>query len=254
MKLIHKYSYICACVLLLIATQAIAQTLPEKSTKLVNDYAHLLTTEQVTYLEQKLVAYNDSTSTQIAIAIIETLDGNERADYTIKLANKWGIGQAGKRNGILIMVAKQERKLFIATGYGVESNLPDALIKRIEQRYMVPEFKTGNYYQGLVDGTDAMISALNGEFKAMPKNDKPSDSMTFIFIVLIIIVVIALIKGGKNGGGGMRNNALPLIGWGSFSSGGSNWGGGNFGGGGSSGGFGGFGGGSFGGGGAGSDW
>jgi uncharacterized protein len=258
MKKLYVNIYICVYVLL-ISTYSYAQTLPEKPNRLVNDYAHLLSADEVQSLEQKLVAYNDSTSTQIAIAIIETLDGNERADYTIKLANKWGIGQQGKRNGILIMVAKQERKLFIATGYGVESNLPDAIIKRIEQKYMLPQFKAGNYYQGLNDGIDVMQQALAGEYKAEQHDDgKPSDTMTFIFILLIIFVVILLMKRGNNGGngrGGLLNNpALAFIGWGNFSSGGSNWGGGNFGGGGSSGGFGGFGGGSFGGGGAGGDW
>jgi uncharacterized protein len=249
----NKIIALSVCLLLCITT-LIAQVLPEKPTTLVNDYAHLLSANEVISLEQKLKAYNDSTSTQIAIAIIETLDGNERADYTIKLANKWGIGQKDKRNGLLIMVAKQERKMFVATGYGVEAKLPDAIIKRIEQRYMVPAFKGGNYYQGLNDGTDAMMQFLSGEFKAMPKDGKPSDTMTIIFILLIVIVVIVLIKkggGNNNRGSGFLNNSgpyIPFIGWGNFSSGGSNWGSGD------SGGFGGFGGGSFGGGGAGGDW
>lgn len=257
MKNIYVNIYICICILL-ISTYSYAQTLPEKSNRLVNDYAHLLSADEVQRLEQKLVAYNDSTSTQIAIAIIETLDGNERSDYTIKLANKWGIGQKGKRNGILIMLSKQERKVFIATGYGVESNLPDAIIKRIEQRYMIPQFKAGNYYQGLNNGIDVMQQALAGEYKAELRNDsKPSSTTTVIFILIIVFVVILLMKRGNNGGngrGGLLNNAaLPFI-LGSFSSGRSNLGGSGFGGGGGSGGFGGFGGGSFGGGGAGGDW
>ncbi len=257
MKKLYVNIYICVYVLL-ISTYSYAQTLPEKPNRLVNDYAHLLLADEAQSLEQKLVAYNDSTSTQIAIAIIETLDGNERADYTIKLANKWGIGQQGKRNGILIMVAKQERKLFVATGYGLESNLPDAIIKRIEQRYMLPQFKAGNYYQGLNNGIDAMQQALAGQYTAEYDEGKPSGFLTVVFLIVLVIMVILLMKRGNNGGngrGGLLNNpALPFIGWGNFSSGGSNWGGGNFGGGSSSGGFGGFGGGSFGGGGAGGDW
>lgn len=228
--------------------------------KLVNDFAGILSSGEVQALEQKLVAYDDSTSTQIAVVIEETLDGDDVFDYSYRLATAWGIGREGKNNGILIYVAIGDRKLWIQTGYGTEGFLPDALAKRIIERVIAPNFRNQNYYKGLDEATNAIIQLGNGEYV----NEDPVGTqgnlpipVIIIFVVLFIVIIIIISKGG--GGGGYRRS-------GRYDSGGGGWiifgpgsgggwsGGGSSGWGGGGGGFGGFGGGGFGGGGAGGSW
>jgi uncharacterized protein len=224
--------------------------------RLVNDFAGVLSPDERASLESKLVAYNDSTSTQFAIVIIRTYGIYDRADYTFRLANKWQIGQKGKNNGLLITVAVDDRKYFIATGYGLEGSIPDAVARRVGEQYFKPNFRANNYYQGLDDATTYLASLPADEFKAEARGSGSGGGggWWFIIVLLLIFVVLPLIfRGGGRGGrgGGYRGGGgytPPFI---IFGSGGSSssWGGG-----GGSGGFGGFGGGSFGGGGAGGDW
>lgn len=222
--------------------------------RLVNDFTNTLSGGELNALEQKLMAYNDSTSTQIAIVIISTTDGADIGQYTIELFNKWEIGDKQKDNGVLINVAKNDRKVFIVTGRGVEEYLPDAICKRIVTNKIVPNFKQDNYYGGLNDAVDEVISRLSGNFI----NDKEEeDNGIPLWVVILIIVIILFVLPNIFGGGGGTTYSRrgynswgsgPLLGGGGWSSGGDGWSSG------SSGGFGGFGGGSSGGGGAGGSW
>jgi uncharacterized protein len=241
-----------------------AQDIPPRPDppKLVNDLANQLNASEKAQLEQKLVAYNDSTSSQIVIVTVPTLGDYPIADYAFKLGTTWGVGQKGKNNGIVLLWAPKERKVFIATGYGLEGAIPDAIAKRIVSQVITPQFKAGQFYQGLSDGVDMIFKYATGEYKADPKQDSGGGdgSMSPLLIVLIIFVIIVIfIFRNRGGGGGNRgySSGIPPIffpytthsGRGSSS---GNWGGGF--GGGDGGGFGGFGGGSFGGGGAGGDY
>lgn len=231
-----------------------AQDFPAKSNRLVNDFVGILSTEESNALEKKLIAYNDSTSTQVSIVVINTLNGYEINDYAAQLANAWGVGQSTKNNGVLILVAMQERKTSIQTGYGMEGVLPDAICKRIIEYEIKPSFKRSDYYAGFDLATTAIFKFAKGEYKA--DHYKKGKSFPTSALVIAIIVVFLLFRNagkryqtidgkGVRGGGGFFP---PFIGGGGF-------GGGGFGGGGSSGGgFGGFGGGSFGGGGASGSW
>ena len=246
-----------------------AQDFPEKPNRLVNDYTNTLSSDQVESLERKLVAFDDSTSTQVTVVIMRSVGAYDINQYTAELGEKWGVGSK-KNNGVVILVALEDRKIAIQTGYGVEGALPDALTKRIIENEIKPNFKNGDYYQGLEQGTNAVISATKGEYKNdTPKKQKKSSGSGFPFGILIIIIIAILIsRGGGGGRGGKviggRGGASPFwwlllgsqLGRGSNSGGG--WGGfsggsGGFGGGGG-GGFGGFGGGSFGGGGSSGEW
>jgi len=242
---------------------AFAQDFPEKPNTLVNDYSGVLSAEQKQALESKLVAFDDSSSTQIAIAILKSVGDYDINEYAVNLGRKWGVGQSGKNNGIMIVVAVGDRKISIQTGYGVEGALPDVYARRIIDNDIKPEFRAGNYYAGLDAATSSIIQYTKGEYK----NDNPrvasrkSGGGGSIIIVIIIIIVILIImrKGGGGGseviGGRGASNALfwaMLFGSGGGGRGGdSGWGGGSSGGGG---GFGGFGGGSFGGGGSSGSW
>jgi uncharacterized protein len=233
--------------------------IPEAPTppRLVNDFASLLNSQEVQQLEQKLVAFNDSTSTQITIVTITSLDGYDIADFSFQLGKKWGIGQKGTNNGVLIVVAKQERKTFIATGYGVEEYLPDAICNQIVDNVINPNFKSGSFYEGLEAGTNQLMGYLTGKFKAdqVPTNKTKRNPIFTLIIVLIIVFILIRLFGGRGGGGNHMSTYVAGHILSNLMRGGGNSGFGGFGGGGSGGGgFGGFGGGGFGGGGAGGDW
>ncbi len=231
--------------------------------RLVNDYVQILAPVEREALEQKLVAYDDSTSTQIAIVIERSLEGEAIFDYSYELATSWGIG-GPEDNGLLIYVAVSDRKIFIQTGYGVEGFLPDAMIDRIIKNIIVPAFRENRYYKGLNEATDVIIQLGSGEYK----NENPGQKgegfpplAALIIIVVLIIIIYSLFNNGGDGGGYYgggryddyhrgRGGGWIFLPGGGF---GGSRGGGGFGGG-SSGGFGGFGGGDFGGGGAGGEW
>src|SRR5690554_3445419 len=137
---------------------------PSKETS-VYDYIDLLTPSQKSALENKLVRYADSTSTQIVCIIIGSTKGEDISLLGAEWGQKWGIGQKGEDNGILITLAKDDRMVDINTGYGIEYRITDMMSKRIIDRIMIPEFKTDNYYAGLDKGSDAIFAALKGEFK-----------------------------------------------------------------------------------------
>lgn len=257
-----KFLYIFILLLLGIAAFSQERFDPEKiltqiPSQLVNDYTNTLTPDQRQALERKLVAFDDSTSTQIAVVIVPTLDGQDISDFNVKLGRAWGVGGKEFSNGVVLLIAKGDRKLNIATGYGVEGALPDITASHIITDIIRPNFRGEDYYRGIEEGTDAIIQAVKGEYTA-PKNygKKPKGGSRFIFIIIIIILFLVF-SGGKGGGGSFmsRRGAMPfilgsLLGSGGRGSGGGGWSGG----GGSSGGFGGFGGGSFGGGGASGSW
>ena len=170
----------------------------------------------------------------------------------MRLGNAWGVGKADKNNGALILVAIEDRKMSIQTGYGLEGVLPDAICKRIIEKEIKPSFKAGNYYEGFDLATTAIFKFAAGEYKAdhYSKKKFPYSALLFAFIIVIILLSKASRKYQTIDGKGIRGGGFfpPFIGGGGF-------GGGGFGGGGSSGGgFGGFGGGSFGGGGASGGW
>ncbi|RAK63999.1 TPM domain-containing protein [Hymenobacter edaphi] len=261
-------TWLLACALLLTTLLAAAQQVPPRPSppRLVNDLADLLTPEQEQALEQKLVAYNDSTSSQFAVVTVPNLGGDEIANYAQRLFESWGIGQKDKNNGLLILVARDERKVNIHTGYGLEGAIPDALAKRIISNVMVPAFKAERYYDGIDGAADRLFALAAGEYKAEPRatsddygNDSGGHSWTFwVVIGLLVLFLILRSRGGGGGRGGRRSGGFgggffpPIIlGGGGF--GGGGFGGGGFGGGGG-GGFGGFGGGSSGGGGASGNW
>ena len=228
--------------------------------RLVNDFSQTLTPAQVQALESKLVAYDDSTSNQIAIVIINSLDGYDVADYARVIGRKWGVGGKEFNNGIILLVSKEDHKMRIEVGYGLEGAIPDITAKHIMEESITPEFKQDNYYRGLDRGTDDIIKAAAGEYKAPANYGKKKTKTGFgaILGLIILFIVLGAMGGGRNSGGTMSGAGWiigTLINSAGRSSGGG-WSGGGGGGwsGGGGGGFGGFGGGSFGGGGASGSW
>ncbi len=246
-----------------LAVQAQQVPAPPSPPRLVNDLAQVLQPQEAAALEQKLVSYNDSTTSQIAVVTVPTLGGNDIADYAQKLYESWGIGSKNNNNGILVLVAIQERQARIQTGYGLEGAVPDALAKRIISNTLVPAFRQNQYYAGLDRATDQLIALAKGEYKADPaqtqrtrgRRDRTGSGAGFWIIIGVLVLVFLLRSrggGGRGGRGGLGGGFMPPIIFGDFSGGRGVFGGG--GGGGGGGGFGGFGGGSSGGGGASGSW
>lgn len=245
---------------------SIGQELPQQPNppRLVNDYADVLSTEEENALEQKLVAFDDSTSTQLAIVIIRSTGEYPVDDYAIALYRAWGIGQKGKDNGAVIVAAMEDRRVAIITGYGLEGALPDAICKRIIEQDIKPAFKQQQYYAGLDDATTEMIQRAKGEYKSDGKRNKRAQEgswIPFVFIGLVFFIIFysryrsvkrySVLNNMNFWTAWMLLNAASRSRGGSGSSwggGGSSWGGGG------GGGFGGFGGGSTGGGGASGGW
>lgn len=250
-----------AAVLCCIAAYAIPSR--PSPARLVNDLAGLFTDQQETELERMLVAFDDSTSNQIAVVTVNDLEGYEASEYATRIGIDWGVGSEKFDNGIVILVKPKTSsagQVFIAVGYGLEGAIPDAYAKRVINDEMIPRFMVNDYYGGVYDACEVLMKLASGEISQVREYEEDDEIYAIIAFLLILgLVLYVLIKANKNGGsggnGGSRGRNIytgPIItmgndysSWGSSSRGGF---GGGFGG------FGGFGGGSFGGGGAGGSW
>jgi uncharacterized protein len=243
--------------------------IPERPSppRLVNDFASVLDRNEYASLEQKLEQFARETSTQILVVTVEDLQGYDVGDYAFRLGEKWGVGQSEKDNGIIILLkpktGNENGQVFIATGYGLEAALPDAVVNGdVVDTEMIPQFQKNNYYKGLVNGINVIMNITRGEYTAEYYQEnyaqRSGGFVPGLIFFIIIFVVVPILRGrrrrfyspgkslpfwlalGMMSGGGSHRGSFN-----NFSSGGGNFGGG---------GFGGFGGGSFGGGGAGGSW
>ncbi len=250
-------------------------TIPHFAESRVIDQTGTLTAEQQSALNGKLLRFEDSSSTQIVILLMPTLNGYPAQDFAVEVAQENKVGQAKKNNGALILLALNDHKGFIATGYGLEPTLTDAATSMIYREIVVPNMRKGDVYGALDQATTAMIQVIGGEFhnenpqrelgsrRSAPSRRGVSFVVIAFFVILFILRAIAgsgarrTVVGAGGGGSGCLGGILQGLFWSSiFNSGRGGWGGGS-----SGGGFGGFGGGgfsggggSFGGGGAGGDW
>ena len=260
----RKSGWLCLVALLIItltAWQVKAQEIPPRPNppRLVNDLAGVLLRDEADMLENKLIAYNDSTSTQIAVVTVKTTGNYDVSEVALKILRDWGVGTKDKNNGIVLLVAVEDRKIRIEVGTGMEGAVPDAIANRIIDQIIAPNFKEGHYYQGIDEGVDKLIQAAAGEYKGIPKSRKGGGGGGLFVGFIILIVIVAMINRRGGGGGG---TSISRRGWGGWigpviaSSLGGGFGGGSRGGGfgGGGGGFGGFGGGSGSGGGASGSW
>jgi uncharacterized protein len=228
-----------------------AQDLPSEPVGHVNDFAKMLTSGERQQLEQKLRNYRDTTTTVISVATLDNLGGISIEEAATTLFNEWKMWEDNKDNGVLILIAQQERKMRIEVGYGLEGAIPDVMAGRIVREILTPSFKKSDYYGGLDRATSALIQLASGEFEGELTDDQSSDgSNTADFIVFLLFLFFVFYSSSRGGGKGRgKGRKRRTLGPGGFIFLG---GGGGFGGGSSGGGFGGFsGGGGFGSGGGG---
>lgn len=234
-----------------------AETIPAAPRDHFNDYAGIVSPAAARQLNDELTQFERTTSNQIVVAIFPRMESDSSIeDYTVRVAQKWGVGQRDKKNGAVLFIFSQDRKLWIQVGYGLEGVLPDALCKQIIANEITPRFRKGDFTGGVAGGVHAMLAATRGEYRgtgrtvADQRQDGGDIGGGMIALIVLGLVIISLIRAARR-----RNSVYsrggrisPWITWGGGSSGG--WGGGGSSGGGSFSG----GGGSFGGGGAGGSW
>lgn len=228
--------------------------------RLVNDLAQIFSASQISSLEQKLVAFDDSTSNQITVVTVSDLNGYEPAEFATKIGIAWGVGSKDFNNGIVLLVKPKTEssrgQVSIQIGYGLEGAIPDAYCKRIIEQQLIPHFKEDDYFGGVDAAVDKLIALATGEISARG-DDSDEGGLGFIsFLVIFMLIVVVILsfrnkKNGKGGGSGTRSRGYrgPTT-YGGYSGGSSSSSSDSS----SSGSFGGFGGGSFGGGGASGSW
>jgi len=251
-------NWVAAFVGLLALSAHAAEVIPPKPDRYFNDYAGVVSKDSALHFNEQLAQFERETSDQVVVAVFPKMQsGSDIADYTQRVAQAWGVGQKERRNGVVLFVFIQDRKMFIQVGYGLEGALPDATAFDITERHIKPLFRVGNYEAGLATGIDLICKAIRGEYKRTGKTVREArggekgsmfvpNILLFFFFVMFLFFVSRVIRrlGGysySSGGGG------PVF----IPGGGGGWSSG-----GDGGGFSGFsgGGGSFGGGGAGSSW
>ncbi|MCH7851597.1 MAG: TPM domain-containing protein, partial [Candidatus Marinimicrobia bacterium] len=180
---------------ILVAPLAAGLDFPQKPAARVNDYAHLLSPDEVRYLESKLAAWDQASSNQLVIATFESLEGEALDDISIRIAEAWRPGQADRDNGVLITVFLQNRKMRIEVGYGLEGVLPDALVNDIRLNLVNPHFQRGQYFQGLNLAVDGIVAAVDGEYQALRQSKRVPRQR----------------RGGGGGGGGELRPRVGVI-------------------------------------------
>ncbi len=161
----------------------------------VNDYANLLAPTTVSALEQALVDFERSQSTQIVVLTVASLQGESLEDFSMQVAEAWKVGQENLDNGAILLIAKNERKIRIEVGYGLEGSLTDMLSGQIIRNTIVPAFKAGNFDRGIANGVAAMMAAVKGEYKAQPVKRQPQgrgSSPSFIPLIVFIFLITQL--------------------------------------------------------------
>ncbi|NOY07007.1 MAG: hypothetical protein GXO82_10350, partial [Chlorobi bacterium] len=219
----------CVLLLLVCATAASSTEVPELRSY-VTDKAGVLTASEVSALETMLRDYDRRTSTQMVVLIVPSLEGESIEEYAIAVAEKNRIGRKGKDNGLLFLVAVNDRKLRFEVGYGLEPVLTDALTSTIIRRIITPSFREGDYYGGIKAGLETAMKVASNEFPAGELKDMEEDtgktkSIGKIIVWIIIIIFVFIPRRRRRGGGGLWFFGGPFIGGGGF-------GGGGFGGGG----------------------
>jgi uncharacterized protein len=233
-------------ILAILSLPAFALEVPERPEGRVTDQTGTLSQDEIAALERKLAAFERETTNQIAVLLIPSLEGDSLEDYSIRLAEKWKIGQKGKNNGVILLVVKNDHRLRIEVGYGLEGAVPDGLAGSIIRNEIAPQFKTGQFYRGIDAGITAIMAATKGEYKAPRKGVRHLRGIPWFpllpFILFFGVAAVANLiarkrhyhSGGRHGwttGGGFFGGGFS----GGGSEGGFSGGGGDFGGGGASG-------------------
>ena len=239
------------CVWLCAFSALAAPQFPERGTNAVIDDAHVLSANAIQILEANLTAFEQQTGNQFVVATVSSLQNYDIAEYGYQLGRTWQLGQKDKNNGVLLIIAPNERKVRIEVGYGLEGDLTDAQSAHIIQGVILPEFKAGNMEQGVLLGAQEIVTTLGGQAFTLPQGQvlQPAYAAgnqkslgTIPLVILLLLFFFLMRRGGSTGGflsglllSSLMSSGSSRSGWGGGGSSGFGGGGGSFGGGGSSG-------------------
>ena len=259
----NKIAALAAILVLAVASGRAAEVIPPKPAGYFNDNAGILSKERALAFNEQLAQFERETSNQIVVAVYRKMESDsDIADYTQRVAQSWGVGQGDRRNGAVLFVFVDDRKMFIQVGYGLEGVIPDITAYDITERHIKPRFRSNDYEGGLAVGIDLLMKAARGEYKGTGKtvaekgtgstDDQPGCSLILTILFILLVIFLSSRRSKRRRGYRYSGMGGPFIG--GWSGGGGGWSSGGWSS--SGGGFSGFsgGGGSFGGGGAGSDW
>lgn len=243
MRYLQKAVLVASTAFCFLAPPLFALDIPEPPNARVNDYAGLLSSAAKGQLETRLALFEQETSNQIVVAIFSSLEEEALEDFTIRLAERWKIGQQGKDNGVILAIFKEDRAVRIEVGYGLEGVLPDATAYSIIHNEIAPRFRAGNFDDGIIAAVEAIIAATKGEYQG---ESEDNFLLPIILFVIFLIIIFALMSGisprrklkgprGKDSGEGFEDKGFRLRPSSGGGSGGFSGGGGGFGGGGASG-------------------
>ncbi len=183
----------------------------------VNDYGGMLSPEAARTLEKQLAAFEQETTTQVVLLTVPSLEGDVIESFAIRVADAWKIGQKDKGNGVMLILAKKERKIRIEVGTGLQGVLPDITAGQIIRNVMAPSLKAGDNDRGIAAGLSAIMDATKGEFKATPadkktaKKKKNSPYTLFIVLLVVGVVIVAVVGSSSRTAGTLAGGvALPL--------------------------------------------
>lgn len=202
-------------VLVLVSLPSLAQNfdfLPSIPRGMVNDYADMLSSSEEQRLDRKLINYRDTTTNVIAIAIIESLQGNSIEEVSTELFNNWRMWEGDRYNGVLIVVSESDRAIRLEVGYGLEGAIPDVMANRIINEIITPSFRNQDVYGGLDRASDAIIQLASGEFEGTPEGLRESTGGGIpidVIIVIIVIILFIVTRGGRGGRGNRRRTFGP---------------------------------------------
>lgn len=177
--------------LLLLASSLFAQIALPTLHQPVTDLTSTLDTQQVQLLNDKLLQLSETKGAQLAVVIINTTESESIETYSLRLAEKWKLGRKGIDDGVLLLIAKEDRELRIEVGYGLEGVLSDVVCKRIIDEIIVPEFKQNNFYQGIQAGVDQIIKLIEGESLPEPKQGAKDQDSSFAFVLIFVLFALA---------------------------------------------------------------
>lgn len=195
------------------------QPVPELE-KRVTDLTNTLTDAQINSISDKLATFEENKGSQIAVLLVNTTQPETIEQYSIRVVEQWKIGRADIDDGVLLLIAKQDRKMRIEVGYGLEGAIPDAYAKRIIEQIIKPEFRGGDFYHGITKGTDALIGLINGEELPEPSHAKDSGDGGFLELLFPLLIIVLGVGNfflrkifGKTAGTAIYAVAILIIGW-----------------------------------------
>lgn len=242
MKKYPKVVFLAFLFLLLAVPCLFALEVPKHADSYVTDRAGLLSSSAKASLETMLRAFEEKTSSQVVVATFPSLEGDSLEDFSMRLAEAWKVGQKGRDNGVIFLIFKNDRKIRIEVGYGLEGVLTDALSGQIISHVVAPYFRQGDYEGGILAGTNAIMKATQGEYKGVPRKEKPAAGVRLIFLLGVFFLFHLFAQANSNNIGRRGRGGFFVPMGGGFRSGGGGFGGfsgggGGFGGGGASGGW-----------------